>query len=138
MKKIIFLILFIIPFVSLLAQDSTKVNPPKIITKLKVGNTVNFNTASIEFLRVIEDSRCPSDVTCIWAGQVKIVIGIYKDEALIEEKELLFGVNGIDPNHIKEVLKIGQKTVYSYNISPYPSAKTPIIPSEYYLQLLIK
>ncbi|WP_024769988.1 hypothetical protein [Aquimarina macrocephali] len=138
MKKIIFLILFIIPFVSLLAQDSTKVNPPKIITKLKVGNTVNFNTTSIKFLKVIEDSRCPSDVTCIWAGQVKIAIGIYKSEVLIEEKELLFGTDGINPNHIKEVLKIDQKTVYSYNISPYPSAKTPIIPSEYYLQLLIK
>jgi hypothetical protein len=138
MKKTIFLILFVIPFVSLLAQDSTKVDPPKIITKLKVGNTVNFNTKSIKFLKVVEDSRCPSDVTCIWAGQVKIVIGIYKDELLIKEKELLFGANNINSDHIKEVLKIDQKTVYSYNISPYPSAKTPIIPSEYYLELLIK
>ncbi len=138
MKKTIFLILFVIPFVSLLAQDSTKVDPPKIITKLKVGNTVDFNTKSIKFLKIVEDSRCPSDVTCIWAGQVKIVIGIYNGEILIEEKELIFGADGISPNHIKEVFKIDQKTVYSYNISPYPSAKTPIIPSEYYLELLVE
>jgi hypothetical protein len=29
---------------------------------------------SVEFVRVMEDSRCPSDTTCVWAGEVKVQV----------------------------------------------------------------
>ncbi|MES1262803.1 MAG: hypothetical protein ABUL69_00500 [Peristeroidobacter soli] len=31
-------------------------------------------TVPVRFLSVVEDSRCPQDATCIWAGQVTILI----------------------------------------------------------------
>ena len=31
---------------------------------------------SVSFVNVPEDSRCPRSVTCIWAGQAKVVIGV--------------------------------------------------------------
>jgi hypothetical protein len=29
---------------------------------------------TVEFVRVVEDSRCPKDTTCVWAGEVKVEI----------------------------------------------------------------
>ncbi|MFH1764671.1 MAG: hypothetical protein ABIF09_10810 [Gemmatimonadota bacterium] len=35
------------------------------------GSVLRFS-----FGEVLEDSRCPVDVTCVWAGNAKVVIGI--------------------------------------------------------------
>lgn len=37
---------------------------------LGVGETANLEDLSITFKRVTEDSRCPKDVNCVWAGRV--------------------------------------------------------------------
>ncbi len=41
---------------------------------LTIGETVQFKDNSITLLRVVEESRCPAGVTCIWAGTVKAEI----------------------------------------------------------------
>lgn len=43
--------------------------------KLHLGQTINVNDLKFTFLDV-DDSRCPSDVTCVWAGQVTATIQI--------------------------------------------------------------
>lgn len=42
----------------------------KQVATLRVGEEKAFGGLSVKFLRVQEDSRCPANVTCIWAGQV--------------------------------------------------------------------
>ncbi len=42
----------------------------------KIGQTVVIDHIQITPLEVIEDSRCPVDVTCIWAGAVKLKVGV--------------------------------------------------------------
>lgn len=138
MRTKLFLLLLIAPFVLITGQDSTKIDASKIISKIKVGNTVNFENMSIKFLRFIEDSRCPSDINCIWTGEAKIVIEIYKRDVLIEEKELIFGAQRINPKDIKEICTVKQKMIYAYNLGPYPLSGKPIHPSEYYLELVTK
>ncbi len=137
MNRIIILVFFILP-VTGYAQDSTKIDALKIVSRLKVGNTTNFGTKSIKFIRVIEDSRCPTGVDCIWPGEVKALIGFYKNNSLVEEKEFVFGVQAINNDRIKEILSIEKKVVYAYNISPYPSSEKLIDPTTYYLELLIQ
>lgn len=43
---------------------------------IKLGDSAELAASkiSIKFVRVIEDSRCPADVNCIWAGNAKIEI----------------------------------------------------------------
>lgn len=41
---------------------------------LKVGQTASFAGNSIKLLRVFDDSRCATGLTCIWAGTVKVTI----------------------------------------------------------------
>ena len=53
------------------AQDGQeielKITKQKVVTKDKI---------KIKFLSVVEDSRCPEGVNCIWAGNAKIKIEV--------------------------------------------------------------
>ncbi|MDH7447422.1 hypothetical protein [Aquimarina sp. 2201CG14-23] len=137
MKNLIYVILIIAP-IYIQAQDSTKVETPTIITKLKAGNSLDFESKSIKFIQVVEDSRCPSDVTCVWAGQAKVLIGLYENNILLEEKEIVMGAKAITPTNSKILFKSGTQSIYGYHLSPYPSSSQKIDPSDYYLELLVK
>ena len=41
----------------------------------------------IRLKEVVEDSRCPKDVTCIWAGQAVVIVEVFENKKLIEEKK---------------------------------------------------
>ncbi len=54
---------------------SQEIEPFKIETlTLKVGQhkTAKMSGLKIKFLGVTEDSRCPTDVQCVWAGNAKM------------------------------------------------------------------
>ena len=44
--------------------------------EVKVGQTVAIpdTRLKVTFQSVAEDSRCPEDVTCVWAGNAKVVL----------------------------------------------------------------
>ena len=50
--------------------------------QLKVNQIAILKSDNIEikFLNVTNDSRCPSDVTCVWEGEVKISVNVVKDK----------------------------------------------------------
>ncbi len=50
-------------------QFKLQVNGQKTITKDKL---------KIKFISVVEDSRCPEDTNCVWAGNAKVQIKISK------------------------------------------------------------
>lgn len=55
---------------------------------LKLGEKGVFRNISIKPIEVVEDSRCPKDVQCIWAGTLKvrteILSGLGKSEMVVE------------------------------------------------------
>ncbi len=137
MNKAILLILLTIPFFGYM-QDSTQVESPKIVARLKIGSTIDFEDKQIKFVRVIEDSRCPKGVDCMWPGEIKISIGVYENGALTQEKELIFGAQAVHSDQMQNIIKTNKKAIYGYNVSPYPSSEKPIDPKTYFLELLIK
>jgi|ERR1044072_4134071 hypothetical protein len=46
--------------------------------KIKAGRTVTLDGGNLRlrFARVASDSRCPVDVTCVWAGNAEIVVEV--------------------------------------------------------------
>ncbi len=44
---------------------------------LQRSQAAEYDGLRIQFVEVIEDSRCPSDVTCIWAGRIVISVRIW-------------------------------------------------------------
>ena len=49
---------------------------------------VKTDKLTIEFVSVLEDSRCPTDVDCIWAGSAKVQIKVSKGKMAAQVFEL--------------------------------------------------
>jgi hypothetical protein len=49
--------------------------------QLKVNQTFSMDSygITVKFLNVTSDSRCPSDVTCIWQGEAKVLVNIIQN-----------------------------------------------------------
>lgn len=80
-----------------------------------------------------EDSRCPSDVQCIWAGHVAILVDVEiasSGESLGRFKMTLLG-NSESGTSTNDQLSIGGYLVELVNVTPYPSSTTVIEPSDY-------
>lgn len=65
----------------LLLQEPMENNQVQINTQfsLNIGQSVTLPEQGIKiyFTDVLEDSRCPSDVVCIWEGTVSLAINIF-------------------------------------------------------------
>ncbi|MEX0998007.1 MAG: hypothetical protein WDZ45_13235 [Flavobacteriaceae bacterium] len=130
------LILLLICSPLLLAQENSKANPPVIVAKIPLGETAVFENTSIHFIKVIEDSRCPSDVTCVWAGQAKVLAAIKTEKETIE-KELIFHGTANGSENENTVFLSDTKKYVGYQLSPYPQTSLSINQREYFLDILI-
>ncbi|GGG35696.1 hypothetical protein [Bizionia arctica] len=120
------------------AQDSVKikVEAPKIVTKLHLGKTYHVDAISIKFVDVLTDSRCPEDVTCIWAGQVVALIEIYENDTLLEQKEMVFEPGKTKAKELRSLYSNEDKTILANSVLPYPKkSREKIKKEDYYLQL---
>jgi hypothetical protein len=83
---------------------------------LDVGQTVSVDDAelSIKFVRVAEDSRCPSDVQCVWAGNGQIEI-----ETRDDGQRTTLSLNTMEG--AKEVV-VGQHRIRLLALDPSPVA----------------
>lgn len=86
---------------------------------------------------MLTDSRCPEGVACIWAGEVTVIVSVYKDSEFIEDKKLVFITNNNAENlkWITLYLNNDQKRINSLSIEPYPNVKKTIKPKDYYLKI---
>jgi len=86
---------------------------------------------------ISNDSRCPEDVTCIWAGEVTAVVSVYKDSKLIEDSTLVFSMKNEEDNKkwLATYLSEKQKKIKSIRVLPYPKEGSKINPEEYYLKI---
>lgn len=83
MKIILLVFIIVLPF-SGFAQDTPDTSVYSSV--LRTGETIAFGDRSINFKGVISDSRCPRKVSCVWAGEAKVLVEILKNGKLIEEK----------------------------------------------------
>ncbi len=136
MKKT-FTLFFLILCLQLSAQESSKLKAPVIVAKIALGETAVFEDTSITFLKILEDSRCPSDVTCVWAGQAKVLSKIQTQEGTIE-KELIFHGTSFGTESENTLFASKAKTYVGYRLSPYPVSTVHPDKRNYYLEVYLK
>ena len=74
MKKVFTGLLFLI-----LAAGAFPIHAKRLQDiKVQINKSVTTNGLKIEFVELVEDSRCPVDVECVWAGNAKIKIRVTK------------------------------------------------------------
>ena len=115
MKKLLLLSFL---FISTIGSSQDKpVEVPKILVKVALGETVQFKKASVKFIKVLEDSRCPSDVTCIWEGQAIVLVEVTETGKEPQQVELLYG-----KRKNKSLCASEGYTLKGISLSPYPSS----------------
>jgi hypothetical protein len=104
------------------AQDMRQVDPGASVT-LPAGSTVTVRTTgmSVRFVAVVEDSRCPSDVTCVWAGEVRVMFELRERSQPASQVELVEGGS----------TTVGRHRVTLLRVDPYPTSQAKIAPQDY-------
>jgi len=136
MKKTCFLVCLIFSF-HLTAQESAKTTPPVIVAKIALGETSVFEDTAITFLKILEDSRCPSDVTCVWAGEAEVLAIIENPQGTIEKK-LIFHGTAFGTESENTLFVSDTKTYVGYRLSPYPVSAVHPDKRSYYLEVYLK
>lgn len=85
-----------------------------------IGQTVGVDGPRVTPLIVLEDSRCPRNVACIWAGRVRIRVRIDLGKGS-EERELEQG----KPIHVAD------GSLELVEVLPERIADKPILPEDY-------
>lgn len=101
--------------------------------QIQVGQTVSVGSADLRFtfFEVSEDSRCPSDVVCIWAGQVVVTVALEDGGDDLYSESLIVG------NAEAATKKIGDYTVEAMAVDPYPVSTGTIASADYSLTLKV-
>jgi hypothetical protein len=73
------------------------------------------------FVAVTEDSRCPVDSTCVWAGEVRAVFEVHESSQAASRLELLEGTSTV----------AGGCRVTLVRVEPQPTSTARIAPQDY-------
>ncbi len=130
--KNIFVILFIV-FTNVTFGQKEDAKSPKIAIKIPLGKAITLKNHVIKFTEVLEDSRCPENTTCIWAGRAKVLVEISEKGKEIFEKTLIFGKVNNGESDDKELFSYENSKVIGLSLSPYPNSKEAVGGAAYVL-----
>ena len=96
---------------------------------LAPGETVSVKTAAmtVRFVAVTEDSRCPRDVTCVWQGEVKVLLEIQTSSKASSQVEIVGGGSSV----------VGAYRVTVVGVGPEARSTAKIAPQDYRAKLKI-
>ena len=112
------------------AQVDQPVQVPQIVVKVPFGKLTTFGDTGIKITN-ITDSRCPSNVTCIWAGNVVVDYTVYKNGKFVETKKLTLA-GGDQPTFFKSDLN----WLKAYSVVPYPKTSAGINQGDYVISMI--
>ncbi len=130
--KNIFVILFIV-FTNVTFGQNEDVKSPKITIKIPLGESITLENHEIKFTEVLEDSRCPENTTCIWAGRARVFVEVSEKGKEKIEKTLIFGKVNKGESDDKELFSYNNSKVIGLKLNPYPNSKEAVANAPYEL-----
>lgn len=98
--------------------------PEKLSLRQGQQKAIPASRIIVKFVSVIEDSRCPQGVTCIWAGVARIKLQLRKKGKPAQEFEL-------NTNQMDKAITYEGYEIKLAALSPYPKSSTAIKPAVY-------
>lgn len=91
----------------------------------------------MKFIKVISDSRCPKDVTCVCTGKAEILVSILKQGKVLEQKTITITpyVNLKKPTVVDE--SSAKYSIEGVDLLPYLVSTSKSKPEDYVLQLQV-
>lgn len=115
--------------------DATQVARLSKQFTIKVGQQITFDGAGlrIKFLGVEQDSRCPADVNCVWAGNAEVALELSVGDKCNKRVKL----NTHSNSQTAEEGKYEGYRVKLVGLSPQPRSDQKIAPGEYTATLVV-
>lgn len=126
--RVFHIVFFFIISISIQSQD---------IANLAFGTTLAIEEVDIEFVKVLEDSRCPKNVNCVRAGKAVVIVNVYVDGEFIEGKRLEFYPSGLSNGSVNRLFNIDGLQITGLNLLPYPITLSKTRKEDYFLKLVI-
>lgn len=99
---------------------------------VKIGQTEKLvGGASIRFIEVVEDSRCPEGATCIWAGRAIVKAELTENGADPKTFELEVG-------NLESVFNGEKFSIKALKLDPYPKAENETQKDAYTATFLVE
>ncbi len=95
---------------------------PKIAIKVGLGETVLIKGIAIKFLEVLEDSRCPTGVTCIWAGRAIVNVEV-ENNGTKQVKKMIFGETKRGETKDTNLYSSSEFAINGLTLNPYPRSE---------------
>ena len=131
MKRSVFFAVLLLTFASITAQPGESGIVLDQEFKLKIGESAKASEGlRIEFDSVTEDSRCPKGVTCVWAGNAKILLKVKRDAGKAADVELNTNINPRTSRYLEYELSLKE-------LKPYPESNATIKSSDYEVTLTV-
>lgn len=83
---------------------------------LTLGQTARVGIVKLKFDQVLEDSRCPANVVCVWAGRARIQVAVTTETGFPTPVEL--GFEGVREDIALQM--VGRYAIRLEALNPYP------------------
>ncbi len=133
LKKNLFICCLLISMIGF-SQEKIQTETPLILKKLIYLESVSVDNYTVKFSEVVSDSRCPKNVTCVWAGEVVFELQVYKYDQLLTTETFEIPPTGYSVQERKSLIIEGKPKLYLYNVLPFPKAEKTTEKTDYYLQ----
>lgn len=117
MRKILLLLVLTLSFGAFLHADAHTTQ--KVSVLINKQKTVVKNKLTIKFVSLVEDSRCPTDVQCIQAGNAKITIEVCGGKSAAKTFE-------INTNLQPQTVSYGGYEIKLTDLNPKPASNIRI------------
>ena len=125
-------------FTGLTFGQNNDVKSPKIAIKIPLGEAITLKNHVIKFTEVLEDSRCPENMTCVWAGRARVLLEISENGKKSINKTLIFGKVNKGESDDKELFSYNNSKVNGLSLSPYPNSKEAVEGAPYILLVYLE
>ncbi len=116
------------------AADVEEITPAEPF-RLEVGEEMRLEkeNVTVRFMTVVGDSRCPSDVTCFWAGDAEAEVRLTQGD---DQTSVSLHTNG--GGDYPRQAEAFDCTLRLEDLEPYPSTKSEIAPEDYVVTLTLE
>ena len=105
--------------------------PVEVTLQFGEDLTIEGTVLRMSFAAVLGDSRCPSDVVCVWEGNAEVEIGIAAGMGPTQALQLN---TTLDPRAVEW----SEMLVTLLEVTPYPVSGVPIDDADYTVKLRLE
>lgn len=108
--------------------------PPEQTVTLAWQQAADVDGLSVQFVGY-RDSRCPADVTCVWAGEAHAFVWVSGPGTAPHVVALLW--NGGGKSRPQDATRVGAYTLWLETLEPRPRSDGAVSPGDYRIVLKV-